>query len=47
MTVGFGAVGLSLLLATTVGVTSGYFGGKFDVLVQRLVDAWMAFPNRC
>jgi peptide/nickel transport system permease protein len=44
MTVGFGAVGLSLLLATILGVTSGYFGGKVDVLVQRLVDACMAFP---
>jgi peptide/nickel transport system permease protein len=44
MTVGFGAVGLSLLLATLLGVTSGYFGGKVDVLVQRLVDACMAFP---
>ena len=45
VTVGFAAVTLSLLLATTVGITSGYFGGKFDVLVQRVVDAWMAFPN--
>jgi peptide/nickel transport system permease protein len=44
MTVGFGAVTLSLLLATILGVTSGYFGGKVDVLVQRLVDACMAFP---
>jgi peptide/nickel transport system permease protein len=44
VTVGFGAVGLGTLLATVVGVVSGYFGGKFDVLVQRLVDAWMAFP---
>jgi peptide/nickel transport system permease protein len=45
VTVGFAAVTLSLLLATSVGITSGYFGGKFDVLVQRVVDAWMAFPN--
>ena len=45
VTVGFAAVTLSLLLATTVGIASGYFGGKFDVLVQRVVDAWMAFPN--
>jgi peptide/nickel transport system permease protein len=37
-------VGLGTLLATLVGVGSGYFGGKLDVLVQRLVDAWMAFP---
>ena len=44
VTVGFGAVGLGVLLATIVGVVSGYFGGTFDVLVQRVVDAWMAFP---
>jgi peptide/nickel transport system permease protein len=45
VTVGFGAVALSILLATILGVTSGYFGGKVDVLVQRLVDAAMAFPT--
>jgi peptide/nickel transport system permease protein len=44
VTVGFGAVGIGTLLATMIGVGSGYFGGKFDVLMQRLVDAWMAFP---
>lgn len=44
VTVGFGAVGIGIVLAIVVGITSGYFGGKFDVLVQRLVDAWMAFP---
>jgi peptide/nickel transport system permease protein len=45
VTVGFGAVTLSILLATILGVTSGYFGGKIDVLVQRIVDAAMAFPT--
>jgi peptide/nickel transport system permease protein len=44
VTVGFGAVALSILLATTLGIVSGYFGGTYDVLVQRVVDAWMAFP---
>ena len=44
VTVGFGVVSLGICLATTMGVTSGYFGGKFDVLVQRVVDAWMAIP---
>jgi peptide/nickel transport system permease protein len=44
VTVGFGAVGIGTLLATAIGIGSGYFGGKFDVLIQRLVDAWMAFP---
>jgi peptide/nickel transport system permease protein len=44
VTVGFGAVGIGTMLATVIGVGSGYFGGKFDVFMQRLVDAWMAFP---
>ena len=43
-------VGLvSVLLGTTwgtlVGVASGYFGGRFDLLTQRLVDTLMGFPN--
>jgi peptide/nickel transport system permease protein len=44
VTVGFGAVALGVLLATILGVVSGYVGGTFDVLVQRVVDAVMAFP---
>lgn len=44
VTVGFGAVSIGICLAIMVGVTSGYFGGKFDVLVQRLVDAQMSIP---
>jgi peptide/nickel transport system permease protein len=44
VTVGFGAVTLSILLATLLGVASGYFGGKVDVFIQRVVDAAMAFP---
>ena len=44
MMVGFGAVGLGLLGATGVGLLSGYFGGRLDILVQRVVDAFMCFP---
>lgn len=44
VTVGFGAVALSTALAVAIGVVSGYFGGWFDLLVQRLVDVWIAFP---
>jgi peptide/nickel transport system permease protein len=44
MMVGFGAVGLGLLGATLVGLLSGYFGGRLDILVQRVVDAFMCFP---
>ena len=42
--VGFGATALGSLLATALGIFSAYWGGRVDLLVQRLVDAWMAFP---
>jgi peptide/nickel transport system permease protein len=44
VTVGFGAVLLANLLAGLVGITSGYFGGAYDICVQRVVDAWQSFP---
>jgi len=44
ITVGFATVGLAVLLATTVGISSGYFGGAYDLVVQRIVDAWLSFP---
>ncbi|HUG37290.1 MAG TPA: ABC transporter permease [Candidatus Limnocylindrales bacterium] len=43
--VGFGAVGLGSLIASALGITSAYFGGRTDLLLQRGVDAWMAFPG--
>ena len=43
--VGFGAVGLGSLLATVLGIFSAYWGGRIDLLLQRVVDAWMAFPG--
>jgi len=45
VTVGFGAVSIGITLATIIGVGSAYFGGKFDILVQRLVDAQVAIPG--
>jgi peptide/nickel transport system permease protein len=44
VTVGFVTVLLGNLVAATIGITSGYFRGRYDILVQRLVDAWQAFP---
>jgi peptide/nickel transport system permease protein len=43
--VGFGAVLLGCVLATVVGIVSAYKGGRVDLVVQRGVDAWMAFPG--
>ncbi len=42
--VGLGTVVLVTVLALVVGVGSGYFGGKTDFVVQRLVDIWLSFP---
>jgi len=44
MTIGFLAVLVSTVIGLTVGVVSGYFGGAIDMLTQRLVDAFIAFP---
>jgi peptide/nickel transport system permease protein len=44
VTIGFGAVAISSILAVAVGVLSGYFGGWIDLAVQRLVDVWISFP---
>jgi peptide/nickel transport system permease protein len=43
--VGFGAILLGSVLATALGIFSAYWGGRVDLLLQRAVDAWMAFPG--
>lgn len=44
MFVGFAAVVVATLISVTLGLLSGYFGGWFDILIQRIVDAFIAFP---
>lgn len=44
VTVGFATVALASLLATAIGVSSAYVGRAYDIIVQRVVDAWMSFP---
>jgi peptide/nickel transport system permease protein len=43
--VGIGTVLMVSFLSLVVGVTSGYFGGKLDFVVQRIVDVWLSFPG--
>ena len=43
--VGLGAVVLSSGLGLVLGVMSAYWGGKFDLIIQRLVDTMMGFPS--
>ena len=44
MIVGLGGAAIGTILAAVFGGLSGYFGGKFDLIVQRFVDALMAWP---
>ncbi|MBI3634626.1 MAG: ABC transporter permease [Candidatus Rokubacteria bacterium] len=44
VTVGVLTVSLAVFLATAIGVSSGYFGGAYDLVLQRVVDAWLSFP---
>ena len=43
--IGCTAAALATLISALIGIVSGYFGGKLDLLVQRFVDAWMSFPD--
>ena len=36
---------ISSLISTSLGMLSGWFGGTFDLALQRFVDAWMALPG--
>ncbi|MFC1948084.1 ABC transporter permease [Chloroflexota bacterium] len=42
--VALGAQALSVVVKLLLAVPSGYFGGKFDLILQRFIDAWMCFP---
>jgi len=44
MIVGISSSILLVAIATIFGLLSGYWGGKFDLIVQRFVDAWLSFP---
>jgi peptide/nickel transport system permease protein len=45
MIVGIVAPAIAIFIAILIGVPTGFMGGKLDIVVQRFVDAWMAFPS--
>ena len=45
ISVGFMTVLFAAAIAAAVGGISGFLGGKVDLLVQRIVDAFQAFPS--
>lgn len=45
LTMGVIVMAISCLIGTLVGVSSGYFGGRYDMLVQRVVEFVKSFPD--
>jgi ABC-type dipeptide/oligopeptide/nickel transport system permease subunit len=43
--VGVCAVGVSMLIGVTLGLTSGFWGGRVDAVIMALVDIMLAFPQ--
>ena len=39
------AVAISMIAGSTIGVLAGYFGGKLDEVLMRIVDVVLAFPS--
>src|SRR2546423_3381252 len=44
LAVGVGSTGLGCLFGVTIGLTSGYFGGWYDLIVQRVMDMMQSLP---
>lgn len=44
LTVGIGASFIGTTLGSLIGVSSAHFGGRFDLIVQRVMDVFFAFP---
>ena len=45
LSVGLSATALTVVVAVLIGGTTGFIGGRLDLVTQRFVDAWMAFPG--
>jgi len=43
--VGLAGATLATIVSVIIGIVSGYFGGKLDLIVQRVIDAWMCVPS--
>ena len=43
--VGFAAMLVTVFIGTTIGIFSGYIGGKLDMLLMRFTDIFLALPS--
>lgn len=45
LTIGLAAVAVSLVLGTLMGAISGFYGGRVDLVIQRLIEMLRAIPT--
>lgn len=45
LVVGILAVSLALIIALPIGSLAGFYGGKFDIIVSRLLEIWESMPT--
>lgn len=45
LSIGFLAVGIALVLGTILGCIAGFYGGKADSIIMRIIDMMMAIPS--
>lgn len=43
--VGFISVGIALIIGTIIGAVAGYYGGKLDIVISRIIEIVMCFPS--
>lgn len=45
LTIALLSTAVSVLLGTVLGAAAGYFGGKTDAIISRIMDLFLAFPH--
>ncbi len=45
LSVGFVAVGIALIIGIILGALAGYYAGKIDIMLSRLIEIVMCFPT--
>ncbi|MBK1657017.1 ABC transporter permease [Paracraurococcus ruber] len=45
LTVSLGAIGLAMVVGGTIGLVSGYIGGRLDLFTMQVMDVLLSFPS--
>src|SRR5690606_3379513 len=43
--IGFVAVGISLVIGVILGALAGFYGGRIDMVILRLIEIMLCFPT--